>query len=137
MKLSKLTIAFYLALVFVSGAVLGVFGERVYNVSTVTSAKQPKNPEEFRKHYLNNMQSRLNLSQDQVAKLGSILDETRARFHEVHQKLQPDLDEVQKEQQEKVRSILSPDQRVEYEKMLAERQQRQQKQGGRGGGPGI
>ena len=137
MKFSKFTIAFYLALVFVSGAVLGAVFERLYNVSTVSATKQPKSPEEFRKGYLKMMQDRLNLSQDQVAKLGSILDETRARVHEVHQKLQPDLDEVRKEQQDKVRSILSADQRAEYEKMLIEHQQHQQKQGGRGGGPGI
>lgn len=134
MKLSKLAIALYVGLVFASGAVIGVFGDRLYNVSIVR-ARTPK-PDEFRKNYLNMMQTRLGLSPDQVNKLGGIMDETRVRYDELHRKMQPEREIVRKEQQDKVRSILSPDQRAEYDKMLEERM-KQPKQPGGHPGPGI
>ena len=53
MNFSRKTIALYVGLVFVSGAVLGVFGDRLYTVTTVTKAKNAKpSPEEFRRGYL-------------------------------------------------------------------------------------
>ena len=78
MKLSRAAIALYVSLVFASGAVLGVFGHRLYTVSSV-SAKAVRNPEEFRKRTMAEMQTRLKLTDDQVLKLNAIMDETRAR----------------------------------------------------------
>jgi hypothetical protein len=69
-------------LVFVSGGVLGVFGDRLYTVTTVTKAKNAKlTPEEFRHGYIGFMQKRLTLTEPQVTKLGLIFDETRARMN--------------------------------------------------------
>jgi hypothetical protein len=134
-KLSRLTIAFYVGLIFVSGVVLGVFGHSLYAV-TVVNSKSPK-PEDVRKKRLAEMQSRMKLSDDQVAKINSIYDETRARFHEVRHRMDPEMEKIGKEQREKVRSVLSPDQQAEYEKMLKEQDEHQKQNGGRGQGPGI
>jgi Spy/CpxP family protein refolding chaperone len=139
-KLSRLTIALYVGLIFASGVVLGVFGHSLYAVTTVISKGGGGNPkaEEVRKKTLAEMQSRMKLSDDQVAKINSILDETRARFHEVRERYRPQMDEIQKNQRDKVRTILSPEQRAEYEKMLKEREEHQKKENGeRGPGPGI
>ncbi len=134
MKLSRLTIALYVGLIFVSGAVLGVFGHSLYAVSVVKSS--PK-PEDVRKKTLSEMQTRMKLSDEQVSKINSIYDETRARFHEVRERYRPEMDKLQQDQRDKVRSILSPEQRAEYEKMLKERDEHQKQNGGRGPGPGI
>jgi Spy/CpxP family protein refolding chaperone len=133
-KLSRLTIALYVGLIFASGAVLGVFGHSLYAVSTVKSS--PKS-EDVRKKTLAEMQSRMKLSDEQVSKINSIYDETRARFHEVRERYRPQMDALQQDQRDKVRAILSPDQRGEYEKMLKERDEHQKKEGSRGPGPGI
>jgi Spy/CpxP family protein refolding chaperone len=137
-KLSRWTIALYVGLIFASGVVLGVFGHSLYAVTTVRSFRQPT-PEEVRKKTLAEMQTRMKLSDEQVAKINSIYDESRARVHEVHEKYRPQMDAITKDQREKVRSILSPDQISEYEKMLKERDERehQKQNGGRGQGPGI
>ena len=135
MKLSRLTIALYVGLIFASGVVLGVFGHSLYAVTTVNS-KSPK-PEELRKKRLAEMQSRMKLSDEQVAKINSIYDETRAKFHEVRERYRPEMDALESAQRDKVRSILSPEQQAEYEKMLKEREQQQKQNGGRGPGPGI
>lgn len=134
MKLSRLTIALYVGLIFSCGAVLGVFGHSLYAVSVVKSS--PK-PEDVRKKTLNEMQTRMKLSDEQVSKINSVYDETRARFHEVRERYRPEMDKLQQDQRDKVRSILSSEQRAEYEKMLKERDEHQKQNGGRGPGPGI
>jgi Spy/CpxP family protein refolding chaperone len=133
-RLSRLTIALYVGLIFASGAVLGVFGHSLYSVSTV---KSNPTPEALRKKKLAEMQSRLKLSDEQFAKINSIYDETRARFHEVRHRMDPEMEKIGKEQREKVRSVLSPDQQAEYEKMLKEQDEHQKQNGGKGPGPGI
>jgi hypothetical protein len=134
-KLSRMTIALYVGLIFASGAVLGVFGHSLYSVTTVKSGIS--RAEEVRKKKLAEMQSRMKLSDEQVAKINSIYDETRAKFHEMHERNRPEIDALEKAQREKVRATLSPDQQAEYEKMLKEQDEHQKQNGGRGSGPGI
>src|SRR5579863_280410 len=130
MTLSRWKIALYVGLVFVSGAVLGAFSHRLYTVSGV-SANAPRNPEEFRKRYMEEMKSRLKLTADQVTKLSVILDETRARVRSTRESIEPEIRKIRDEQQEKVHQILSADQRPEYDKMRQEREAEIQRNGGR------
>ena len=132
MKLSRAAIALYVALVFVSGVVLGAVGHRLYQASTVNAKLTP---EEFRKKIVAEYQQRLKLTDDQVARLNIIMDETRARIDETRQKLHPAYQKIREEQQEKFREMLTPEQQVEYDRIRKEREQRQ-KPNGRGG-PGI
>jgi Spy/CpxP family protein refolding chaperone len=125
MRLSRAAIAVYIGLVFASGALLGAFGHRLYTVSSV-SAKTTRNPEEFRRRYLAEMQRRLNLTPDQVVNLNAILDQTRARYNDAKERMRESLHQ---EQVEKVRAILTPEQQAEYEKVQEERQQRQKQKG--------
>jgi Spy/CpxP family protein refolding chaperone len=138
MNFSRKSIALYVGLVFVSGAVLGVFGDRLYTVTTVTKAKNAKpSPEEFRRGYLGFMQKRLTLTESQVTKLGLILDETRARMNEVHERTIPEQQEIQKSQSEKIRALLTPAQQAEYDVVVKERRERMKKGGPRGGPGGF
>ncbi len=128
MKLSKAAITLYVALVFVSGVAVGAFGFRLYTVNTV-NANTTHNPAEWRKKYVSEMQSRLQLDGGQVGKLNSILDETRVRFSQVKERMKPEFDRIKAEQVDKIRAILSNNQRQEYEKMRQEREQREKAQG--------
>ena len=122
-------------LVFVSGGVLGVFGDRLYTVTTVTKAKNAKlSPEEYRRAYIGFVQKRLSLTEPQVTKLGLIFDETRARMNEIHERAIPEQQEIQKSQTEKIRGMLTPAQQTEFEVMRKEREK--MKKGGPRGGPG-
>lgn len=137
MKLSRSAIAIYVGLVFASGAVLGAFGQRLYTVSTTVSAKNPpKNAEEFRKKIVTEYQGRLKLTDPQVARLNEIMDETRANVEETRHKMRPAFEAIHEEQTDKIRTMLSADQRTEYAKMLKEREERQ-KQLGHPPGPGF
>jgi Spy/CpxP family protein refolding chaperone len=135
MKLSRGAIVIYVGLVFLSGAVLGAFGHNLYVVSSV-NAKATKNAEEFRKRVVTEYQGRLKLTQDQVAKLNEIMDETRASVDEARQKMKPTYQRIHEEQTAKIRAMLSPEQQAEYEKMIKEREERR-KQSGHLSGPGF
>src|SRR5258708_1946234 len=119
MKLSKATIALYVALVFASGALLGVFGERLHS-ATVVNAR--KSPEAFRKEMVAEWQKRMSLNDEQVTKLNIILDETRSQFHEARQKMDPEMQAIRHGQQDKIRAMLKPEQRAEYEQRLLDRE---------------
>ena len=137
MKLSKAAIATYVALVFASGMVLGVFGQRLYTESVVSAKSTTRtSPEEWRKRYTTEMQSRLKLNSNQVGQLNVILDETRARTREVHERTIPELQTIRKEQQDKIRAMLQPDQQSEYDKMRQEREEREKQNRNRPGGGG-
>ena len=127
-----LSTAFYILLVFLSGAVVGAFAHRLYMVNTVVSAK----PDEVRHHILDEMRTRLSLSEEQVKQLNAIMDSTKARYHEVKERwdkqskqaAQPELKAITEDQAGKIRAILSEAQQVEYEKYRAERQKRREQQ---------
>lgn len=137
MKLSRLTIALYVGLIFVSGAVLGVFAHSLYAVAHAASDPVRSRPEDVRKKTLANMQSRMKLTDQQVGEINSIMDDLRAHFHEVRERYKPEMDSLQKNSRNKVRAILTPDQLTEYEKMLKEQDEHQKQNGGRGSGPGM
>lgn len=135
MKLSRLSVTFYVLLVFCSGIAIGAFAHSLYTVREVSSATNQR-PEEWRKRYMDEMKTRLNLKPEQVKTLGAILDETRVRFHEVRERTRPEFDAIRQQQVEKVKSILDDGQRSEYEKMRAEREAKEKAQG-KPPGPGI
>ncbi len=136
MNLTRLNVGLYAALIFGSGVLVGVFGQRLYTVNTVV-AKNPPRPEEWRKHYMEEMQSRLKLRANQMATLNTILDETRTRFHEVRERSRPEMETIRQQQTEKIRAMLDDAQRPEYDKMREERERNIQKNTPHGPGPGL
>lgn len=129
MKLSRASIALYVGLVFLSGAALGVFGDKFYTAETAESAKgkgkRTPNPEEFRKGYLGYMKKELLLSDEQVGQLNGIMDETRALMDDLHKRQQPEQFEIQRSQQEKIRSLFDTVQREKYDSMMKNMRERE------------
>lgn len=123
MSLSRKTIGLYMALVFASGAAIGVFGNRYYEAAQQSNApqtkgKRPPTPDEFRKMYLSNMREKLLLSDEQVQKLTAILDETRSQMNDLHKRQLPAQQEIQKQQQDKIRALMDSVQLEKYEAMM-------------------
>jgi uncharacterized membrane protein len=126
MKRWKLPLALYLFVVFLSGAVVGALGYRTYNPPT--AAATPRNPEEFRKLYLKEIQERVVLTDEQVQKVNSLLDETRTRFHDARDKHNEIVKDIGEDYRNKVRAMLTPEQLPKYEQFWRERDQRQKQQ---------
>lgn len=120
MARSNPSIALYLLLIFASGVIVGVFGMRLYSPATAKTAA----PEDWRKQYMNEMQTRLKLTPEQAMQLNAILDETKTRAHQAHEVHDSALRSIKEEQVAKVRNMLTDEQRPEYEKLRAEREQR-------------
>ena len=116
-------IALYLLLVFISGAVVGALGYRTYKPPSASSNARVS-PEEFRRQYLQEIKTRVNLSDDQLQKVNTILDETRTRFHEARDKHNDIVKQIGEEQRAKMRAILSSDQVPKAEQFWQDRDQR-------------
>lgn len=125
MRRTSLTTGLYLVLLFLSGVAVGAFGLRLYTVNTVSA----RNPEEFRRQYVAKLRDRLKLTDDQVSRLGPILDETRQQHRQLMEKHRPEYKAIQEEQVRKIRAILTDAQQPAYTKMLEEREKRRQQQG--------
>lgn len=135
MKFSRAAIAVYVGLIFVSGAVLGAFGQRLYTASQDASKPPARpNPEVMRKKIMDMYRDRLHLTDQQFAQLNAIMDETRARVEETRHQMQPAYHRIHEEQNAKFRSMLTPEQQVEFDKIMKEREERM-KQNGRGISP--
>ena len=118
----NLPIAVYLFVVFLSGTVVGALGYRTYNPPTASS--NARNPDEWRKLYLKEIQERVGLTSEQLEKVTSMLDETRTRFHEARDNHNTQVKQIGEEYRAQVRALLSPDQQPKYERFVRERDQR-------------
>jgi hypothetical protein len=123
MKLSRGTVALYVGLVFGSGAVVGAYSHRLFDVTTV-SASASRSPEEYRKRFHAEMKTRLKLSPEQVGQLDGVLNATKAEFQATRESIVPELKKIRDEQHRRILAILSAEQQAEYEKMRQEREAR-------------
>src|SRR5258708_29071210 len=122
MKRATLSTALSVALVVLSGAVVGGFAHRLYMVNTVFSVQVSPKPEDVRRKIVEEMRTRLSLTNDQVTQLSAIMDSTKARFHEVrskwdkeaHSRARPELKAIQEDQFQKTKEILTGAQTPEY-----------------------
>ena len=111
----NVTLIFYLSLVFLSGLLVGGFGERMFCTRKVSAEPLPArlSPDEYRKQYVEKMTARLQLSPDQVQQLHQIMDSTRESFHKLKQ-----------QQTDQINAMLKPEQQVEYANYRKEREER-------------
>ena len=117
--------------IFLSGALSGIFGYRLYLASATSGlglAQGPAGarqgprptPEEIRKKIVEEMRQRVKLDEAQVAQLNRIFDDTRAQFDQIHKEMNDRGHAVWDHQVAEVRSILRPDQVPLYDRLRAE-----------------
>jgi Spy/CpxP family protein refolding chaperone len=70
------------------------------------------------------MQSRLKLDNEQKQRLVQILDQTSSQFRQLNEKHRPEYKAIHEAQVEQISSILTVEQKAEYLKLQAERDQR-------------
>ncbi|HTU47085.1 MAG TPA: hypothetical protein VMF91_18635 [Bryobacteraceae bacterium] len=124
MKRNQWTAALLAILLFGCGALVGALGHRYYASTTVSA----KTAEDFRHHYISEMESRLKLSPTQVSQLETILDDTKAEYKTIRDAYRPAMLKIKNEQIARVKSILTPQQVPAYEQLVAEREQRARQQ---------
>jgi len=113
---------------FVLGVALGSVG--TYVVTTRVQAARPqatlaRNPG----HTMAMFTRDLNLNPDQQNQIQAILNDTRARYAELHQKLDPEYEQVRHEGRERIRQVLTPEQRPKFEDLLRQIDEDRRKRG--------
>jgi len=121
MKRNQWAAALLAILLFCCGIAVGALAHRYYATTTV-SAKSSS--DDFRRRYISEMESRLNLTPAQLDKLNVILDETKAQYKAVRDSYQPQMLKIKHDQINRVKSILTPAQIPAYEQLVAERERR-------------
>ena len=116
-------IAVYLFLVFVSGGVVGALAHRMYSPPAARSDQRPS-PEEWRRKYLNELETRVNLTPEQVQKVNVILDSTDASFTQIHEKHHLEIEKIREDHRAKMRAILTAEHLPKYEQLRIERDAR-------------
>ena len=142
MQKSKLSALISLAIVFLSGVLVGGVANRLYMVRTVASSTQPNapprrpDPEDVRKHLIAEMKDRVKLDDQQLAELNKIYDQTRDDFDKLHKKANAETRAVWDTQTAKIKAILRPDQVVLFDQLRAEREAERKRHNRNQGGGG-
>jgi hypothetical protein len=128
MPKSRFSAAIYLFVVFLSGALVGGLSYRLYAVNIVNAVNGgPRpTPEEARRRYIENIREKVKLDDQQVQQVNQILDDTRAQFNEIRNKMHSEGQAINDRQVEKINAILREDQKPLYTVFRAERERLRQ-----------
>ena len=121
---TRVSAALYLVLVFASGILVGVVSHRLYVTSSVSATGAPAAPrtlDEVRKKYLADMRAKVGVNEQQVASVNQILDDTKRKFDELHAQEKPMHDKITQEQVDAISALLTPPQKIAYDKWREER----------------
>jgi len=112
--------ALLVSVVFVLGIALGALG--TYLVTSRVLAARPQASQASLAHNpagtLAMFTRGLDLTPDQQKQLEAIFNDTRARYAALHQKLDPEYEQVRQQGRDKIRQILTPEQRPKLEDLL-------------------
>jgi hypothetical protein len=141
---TKTSAVLSLALVFVSGALVGVLAHRAYIVRAASvnpEVNHKPSPADWRKHVLGEMRTKLKLDDGQTSQLNAIFDQADAEVKDLHAKRDSQNQALQNALVAKITGILHPDQIELYKQYREDREKERQKrkmqgpQGGPGGPP--
>ncbi len=119
-KRHQLTAVLFALLLFGTGVAVGALGHRLYSSNVVNA----KSTDDFRQRYLSEMETKLKLTADQKTRLEAIMDQTKAKYRA----MRPMMAKIKQEHIDEVRSILTPEQRPEYEHLVAEHEKHAREQ---------
>ena len=105
---------FYLALIFLCGAVTGTVAENVW-MKTPWSVTASADSSHSIQNRVEKFTRELHLTPEQAKLLNQILDES----HNAYQEYEAKQDEIREQGRARIREILTPEQRPKYEQLLA------------------
>jgi hypothetical protein len=138
---TKTSAVLSLALVFVSGALVGVLAHRAYIVrSASANAEFTRKPSsaDWRKHVSGEMRTKLKLDDAQAEQLNDIFDKMDVRVRELRTIRESENQALQNDLIAKINGILRPEQLELYKQYREEREKERQRRKMQGppGGPG-
>jgi Spy/CpxP family protein refolding chaperone len=120
---AKRRAALWVAIVFVLGAALGgVFGYFYGHRSTVAAANPPLSEPQRRAQRVEQLTQELGLTNDQKQQLDSTLSQLHAEYKSIrdqsNQQLNSRMDQAHQKGRDKIRAILTPEQKPKFEEFL-------------------
>jgi Spy/CpxP family protein refolding chaperone len=103
-------------LVFALGIGLGSAG--TYVVTSRVLAAHPQQGAHTPANHMAMFTRDLNLNPEQQKQIQAILTETRARYAEIHSEADPEYERARQAGREKIRQVLTPEQRPKFEDLL-------------------
>ena len=104
------------ALVFALGIALGSVG--TYLVTTRVQAARPQTPGHSAAYALAMFTKGLDLTPEQQKQILVILNEMRAHYAEIHSHADPEYEAARQEGRQKIRQLLTPEQKPKFEDLL-------------------
>jgi len=106
------------AVVFLLGAVFGGVGTHYWEVRANgghSTSGYPKHSE-----IMKQLTEQVGLSGDQEKQVAAVVDDIRARMHELSQQQKPQSDAIRADGRQRIRALLTAEQQPKYEKFLQE-----------------
>jgi Spy/CpxP family protein refolding chaperone len=134
--MSKAKVAFYLSLIFLAGAIAGgaVVLSTPKTFGLFSPPKRSGKPEDFASFVWKQMSERLKLTEAQAAQVEPVFRKGFADVREIQEQSLQDVEAAIRKNHEEIGTLLTPEQRVELQKMGEERQKFFSKRHGKGGG---
>jgi Spy/CpxP family protein refolding chaperone len=104
--------------VFVLGLALGGVGGYALMHHRMTFPEGPHSEGDRRAHIVRRLTRELNLTADQQAQLGQIVDQLLARYKAIHDQTVPQNDAARQQARDAIRAVLTPEQRQKFEAFL-------------------
>lgn len=101
---------------FALGIALGGVG--TYVVTTRVQAARPQATPTRGPSHMAMFTRDLNLTPEQQSQIQAIMNDTRARYAELHAKLDPEYEQVRHEGRQRIRQVLTPEQQPKFEDLL-------------------
>jgi Spy/CpxP family protein refolding chaperone len=129
------------ALIFATGVGTGVLTHRAATQAANPPARDPRTPPpgfDGRPDFLSRLKRDLSLSDEQAARIDTILQEGRKRNRQIWETIQPKLREEMKQARERIHAELNPEQRTKYDEIMKRSRERRgpRPDGPPGPGPG-
>ena len=122
MPRTRISAAFYLILVFVSGILVGAVSHRLYMTKTASANNSPQTMAEYRKRYLSEMRAKDKVNDAQVAAVTALLDHAKGKFDALHAQDTALHDKIQQDLIDSIRAQLTDPQKVAYDQWREERE---------------
>ena len=107
---------------FLLGIALGSVG--TYVVTTRVQAARPQAAPHGPAQTMAMFTRDLNLTPDQQTQIQAIINDTRAHYAALHERLDPEYEQVRHQGRERIRQILTPEQRPKFEELLRQMDER-------------
>ncbi len=123
------TVLLWLLIVFVSGVAVGAAGGYRYfsPVNAVREERKPPSREQLRMEYRAKLRERVGVSEEQLTQIIAILDEARSVSDTKRKAFDAEMREVQSQARERMRALMTPEQRDRYDAWREERRREREK----------